>query len=202
MKKIIFVFVSSLVFNFCWGQQKRNDSNKESVKKTINSFIEWYCQKKEKQKNKVLDSGVLHNSIVLWEEIDTLVKPTVNMIAVEGYLNILKTSSCLSETFINNLRQYHQTIKNELEAVDPSPKSEGIYSIPGLNLDVVFRSFEPEEIFDRYKTGVFRQISIIQNKAIAQFYIPQSSNFGDTKMLFTLTKEKDNWLLDYIGYYN
>ncbi|MCJ0741384.1 hypothetical protein [Pedobacter montanisoli] len=201
MKKFVLIFICSLAFNICWGQKPVNNSDQEGIKNTIIEFLRWYKQQAT-QPVETIDTTKLRNYIIEWQEIDTLIKPTVNMIAVENYLDRLRASHCLSETFINNLRQYHQKIKSELKLVKASPKSDGIYSIPGLNFDVVFGSFEPEGIYDRYKSGIFRRISIVHNKAIVQFYIPQSSTYSNLKMLFTLTKEKGRWLIDYIGYYH
>ncbi|WP_291402361.1 hypothetical protein [Daejeonella sp.] len=149
-----------------------------------------------------MDTLESHRSILVWNEIDTLIKPSVDMLAVEHYLNWLKSSGSISETFINNLRQYFQKIGDELKTFNSSPKTEGIYAILGLNLDVVFKSFEPEGILLQYNSGVFKKISIVKDKAIVQFYVPPSKNYGYTKMLFTLTKENATWFIDYIGYYD
>jgi len=202
MKKLVLIFISILYLSICIGQEPRSDYDQVGIKTTITNFLEWYKKREAAKPVETVDTSKLHNTIIMWEEIDTLIKPTVDMVAVEGYLNRLKEGNYLSETFINNLRQYHQKIKEELKPVDPSPKSGGIYAISGLNLDVVFGSFEPEAIYDRYRSGVFKRISIVHDKAIVRFYIPQSSTYTDIKMLFTLTKEKDHWLIDYIGYYD
>ncbi|WP_131538404.1 hypothetical protein [Pedobacter nototheniae] len=202
MKKFVLVFVCALFLNICWGQKPKINYDQKSIKRTITNFLKWYKTQETIKPVEVIDTTELHNAIIVWDEIDTLIKPTVNMAAVEHYLDRLKASYYFSETFINDLRQYHQKIKDELKTTTPSPKSEGLYAIPGLNLDIVFGTFEPEEIYSRYKSGVFKKISIVNNKAIVQFYIPKSSNYDYTKVLFTLTKEKENWLIDYIGYYN
>jgi len=202
MRKSILIVLGLLFFGICWGQNPKSKYDEDSIKKTIINFLKWYKKREAGQTVVAVDTTKTHCYIVEWEEIDTLIKPTVDMIAVDNYLDNLKASHYLSETFINNLRQYHQKIKDELNAVIPSPKSEGIYAIPGLNLDVVFGSFEPEAIYERYKLGLFKRISIVQNKAIVQFYIPQSSTYTYIKMLYTLTKENGVWLIDYIGYYH
>ena len=200
MKKVTLLFMIVLIFNVCMGQIPRASVEQEKIKKTINGFLSWYKRQQENP-NTTIDTSI-NRSIIAWEEIDTLMKPNIDMVAVEDYLTYLKTSRYLSETFINNLRQYHQKIKDELKVVTPSPKSNGIYAIPGLNLDIVFGSFEPEAIYDYYKSGIFKRISNVEYKAIVQFYIPPSSYNTYIKMLFTLTKENENWLIDYIGYYD
>ena len=183
------------------GQVSKSNFVQESTKTTIIKFLKWYGEEQSKP-TRIVDTLESNRSIIVWNEIDTLIKPSVDMLAVEHYLNWLKSSGSISETFINDLRQYFQKIADELKTFNSSPKTEGIYSIPGLNLDVVFKSFEPEEVLLRYHTCVFKKISIVKDKAIVQFYVPPSKNYGYTKMLFTLTKENGSWLIDYIGYYD
>ena len=201
MKRLVLTFVFSLFISLSMGQVSKSDFEQESTKTTIINFLKWYGEEQSKP-TKIVDTLESHRSILVWNEIDTLIKPSVGMLAVEHYLNWLKSSGSISETFINDLRQYFQKIADELKTVNSSPKTEGIYAIPGLNYDVVFKSFEPEEFLLRYNLGVFKKISIVKDKAIVQFYVPPSKNYVYTNMLFTLTKENETWLIDYIGYYD
>lgn len=203
MKKLILITVCSVFVSICIGQTRKNNIEQEKVKKTIINFLRWYKQYEygpppvEK-----VDTAGTHKSIIVREQVDTLIRPSIDMIAVEAYLDGLRSSGYLSETYMNNMRQYHQKIANELKAYPPYPKSDEQFAIPGLNLDVVFSSFEPEAVLDRYESGIFKRIVIVENKSIVQFYIPRSSTHDYEKMLFTLTKANGKWLIDDIGYYH
>lgn len=204
MRKLILILLCISFVNICQGQvpNKSNDENIIKIKKTIINFLKWYKSQQVIKPIKKIDTTKLYSSIIVWKQTDNLIKPSIDMIAVEDYLRWLRESGFISETFINNLRQYHQKIADELKIVSPTPKSEGFYAIPDLNLDVVFLNFEPEEILEHYKAGLFKRTSIVHNKAVVQFYVPPSYNYGYTKMLYTLTKDKGIWLIDYIGYYD
>jgi len=115
------------------------------------------------------------------------------MNAVEGYLIHIKSSGFVSESFINDLRQYHQKIADDVKNYTPYPKSERRFSIPGLNLDVIF-GFEPEEILDHINEGRFTKIYTVYDKAIVKFDISKFKQY-----IFTLTKVDNKWLIDYYG---
>jgi hypothetical protein len=93
------------------------------------------------------------------------------------------------------LRGYFYEIDKIL--VKSSPISIGsIVKIDGLDSDFILQTFEPEQILDYIDQGRLEEVLILENKAIAKFNIYETY----TKMLFTLTREEGNWLIDYIGY--
>ena len=102
----------------------------------------------------------------------------------------------MSEIFINNLRGYFYEIDKVLKK-SPPISIGSIVKIDGLDLDFILQNFEPEDILNHIDEGKLYDVEILENKAIAKFNISKTS----VKMLFTLTKENSNWLIDYIGYY-
>jgi hypothetical protein len=109
----------------------------------------------------------------------------------------LRSSNFFSETYLNTLRGYFYEIDKILKT-SPPVSVGSIVKIDGLGLDFILQTFEPELILDHIDEGKLEEVLIRGNKAIAKFNIPQTS----TEMLFTLTKEKGIWLIDYIGYSN
>ena len=125
-----------------------------------------------------------------------LKKQRVDKVGVERYLDFLRSSTFLSETYLNNLRAYFEKI-DKILTKSPPISIGSIVKIDGLDLDFVLQSFEPEQILDHIDDGKLEEVLIMENKAIAKFNISQTY----TKMLFTLTKENGVWLIDNIGYY-
>jgi len=189
MKKLIAIFC--LIFSVQVGfSQDSENQTAEPVKEIIFQFFEWDLKKDSLTPNSKKYSLV--------KEIITgnMKKLLIDKKGVELYLNRYRTSGLFSESYLNNLRQYFYEIGKTL---DNSPKIEksAIIKIDGLGLDIPLQTFEPELILEHYKEGVIKQFSIISNKAIAQFYI---KNY-ETKLIFTLSKIDNKWVIDYIGYY-
>ncbi|MBC6110744.1 hypothetical protein ACFOG5_16820 [Pedobacter fastidiosus] len=192
MNKLILILIFSLFFSQGYGQKKENGEIVK-IKGTIINFLKWYRLDQIVDTAKQVDSGIKYHPIIVWKQIDTLIKVNIDMKAVESYLVHLRSSNCLSESFINDLRQYHQKIADEIELVKPFPAREGEFAIPGLNLDPIF-GFEPEDILDHIKKGRFTKINIIYDKAIVKFDITNINQY-----IFTLTKVDNRWLIDYYG---
>ncbi|WEK17793.1 MAG: hypothetical protein P0Y49_13395 [Candidatus Pedobacter colombiensis] len=95
------------------------------------------------------------------------------------------------------MRGYFYKIGKGLDK-DPEIEEDAIIKTDGLDLDIPLQSYEPELILDHYKKGLFKKIVIVSNKSIVQFYISKYQ----TKMIFTLTKEKGRWFIDTIDYYD
>lgn len=194
MRRFFFTSMCFLSFIISSAQSKKVNAEDIKIKKTVRNFLEWYKQTSDAgNENTIIDSTKLHKTIIIEEYVDSLTKLSVDMIAVEGYLKYIRSSNCVSESFINDLRQYHQRIADEVKKYPLYPKSEDRFPIPGLNLDVVF-GFEPDEILDHYKHGEFTKIYRIYDKAIVKFDISKLKQY-----IFTMTKTNGTWLIDYYG---
>lgn len=192
MKTLILMLIGTLLFSFSYGQGKANP-NEVKIKETILNFLNWYRLEQIADTTKKTDTVKMYKEIVVRKQLDTMIKVSIDMKEVENYLGYLKSSNCLSNTFLNNLRQYHQIIANEVELSPPYPAKEGTFAIPGFNCDVIF-GFEPEEILDHIKEGRFTKIYILYDKAIVKFDVTNLNQY-----LFTMTKVDDKWLIDDFG---
>lgn len=188
MKRLAFI---SFILVFCLCTKVKAQTDERSIEQTIVNFLHWH-------KNPGIDSVNTHYAIVKDIPINKKFKRrTIDKKGVEKYLLFLKRSNYLSEAYLNNLRGYFYKIGEGLDR-DPAIQKSAIIKIDGLDLDFILHTFEPEEILDFVDHGLFKQIAIVSNKAIAQFYIPDSS----TRLLVTLTKVNEKWLIDDLGYYD
>ncbi|MGZ3871830.1 MAG: hypothetical protein ACXVJD_02865 [Mucilaginibacter sp.] len=167
----------------------RPDSEYDKVKASVINFLNWYKNKELDTAKK--DGSPFHYSIIRGGYPDTS-KQRIDMEGVEEYLNHLKGSGYLSNTYLNDLRQYFKEIGDHMQA---APKVNALVAVPGLNTDWILKTFEPEMILDHIRQGRFDKINIIYNKAIVRFRISKI-----VQMLFTLTRINDRWVIDYIGY--
>ncbi|TKB99902.1 hypothetical protein [Pedobacter cryotolerans] len=194
MKKIILVIVYSLLFNYCQAQNNKTNPEHKKIKSTIVGFLKWYKGNEAKSIANAYDTIIKHRSIIVWEDLDSLIRPNIDMIAVQGYLDWLKSSNHVSDSFLNALDNYHQKIADEVKTYKSFPKSTGIFSIPGLNLDVIF-GFEPEETLEYIDKGVFTKIRVVGYHALVQFDIPNHEH-----RIFFLSKTNNKWLIDRIEF--
>ncbi|WP_231460442.1 MULTISPECIES: hypothetical protein [unclassified Pedobacter] len=192
MRKPIFILILSIFSTFGYGQKKGNDDIAK-IKGTILNFLNWYRMDQILDTTKKNDPSIEYHPIIIREQIDTMIKLSVDMKAVEEYLVHLRSSNYLSESFINDLRQYHQKIADDIKGSKPYSAREGDFAIPGLNVDAIF-GFEPEDILDHIKEGRFAKIRIIYDKALVKFDITNINQY-----IFTLTKVDNRWLIDYFG---
>ena len=183
MKKSLLLAIAITCINLsCFCQ---NMNNSEVIKKCIISFLHWH-------KNDEADTAKRDFSILKGGSPDTTTKVRIDKDGVEVYLNTLRSTRLLSDTYLNNLRQYFYAIDVNLEA---TPKTPDLIAINGLNSDILLHTQEPELILDYIDNGIFEKISVIQNKAIVQFYIPKYR----ITMIFTLTMAENAWMIDDIG---
>lgn len=188
MKRILFIamfFCVSLNLN---AQQTLNDS----ISQTIVCFLRWHkvnhLQDLDNQKYAIIKNIIISKK---------LKKQSINKINLEKYLSFFRYSKLLSETYINNLRGYFYDMDKILKK-SPPVSIGSIVKIDGLDLDFILQSFEPEEILNHIDDSKLGEVLVLENKAIAKFNIPSTH----IKMLFTLTKVNEKWLIDYIGYYD
>lgn len=189
MTKIFLSIFCLLMFNISYAQDKQRNNE---IKSTIINFLTW-CKLTQAQRNLISDTLKQDRPIIIRKNIDTLVKISIDMLAVEDYLKHINSSNYVSETFINNLRMYHKKIADKVDMYPSFSKNRAFFAIPGLDLDPIF-GFEPEEILDHISTGIFTKIRIISDKAIVKFDLSPFNQY-----IFTLTKTDGKWLIDYFG---
>jgi len=180
-----------LVYSTVYGQHKLPATDNQQVthvkiKATIIGFLKWY--KKEQA-----DTAKKPYSITKGGYPDTTTDFRIDTAGLEIYLKQFEKTGYVSETYLNSLRLYFKRIDDELK-LDSRHRQE-LFKVDGLDNDWVLDTFEPEIILNHIKEGRFDKISSIYNKAITRFRI---SNL--VQLLFTLTRYKDKWLIDYIGY--
>jgi hypothetical protein len=201
LKKIILFTISIIcIISIKLGYgQKSTISDTVKIQETITDFLNWYklneIENPTTEQSPEPDTIInAETSIIEWNQIDTMMTVRINMEAVEVHLHDLRSSTYLSNSFINDLRAYYQKIANEVKRIKPSPVSEGIFAIPGLNCDVIF-GCEPEDVLDHIKEGKFTKIYIVSNKAIVRFSVGRYVN-----KIITLTKVADKWMIDHFAY--
>lgn len=111
-----------------------------------------------------------------------------------AYQNYLRKSGYFSETFLAWVRDYYLAIDKELEK---RPKTKDLVKVNGLDVDVLLQTYDTADILDHIDKANLDRCYLIYNKAIARLTISSV-----VKMIFTLTKTKNKWLIDYIGYDN
>ena len=187
MRKIFYIILFVGVFTDISAQQTTQDS----IKHSIIGLLKWhkvnYLNDPSPKRYPIIKDVVISKK---------LKKQAVDKMGVEKHLDFFRSSKFLSEIYINNLRGYFYEI-DKILIKSPSVSIGSVVKIDGLDLDFVLQTFEPEEILNHIDEGKLDEVLVLENKAIVKFNI--SSTY--TKMLFTLTKEKDHWLIDYIGYY-
>lgn len=178
---ICLLFLFSPLSSF--SQKSRN---KAGIEKTITDFLKWY-------KIEEADTSRKNYTITKGGYPDTTTDLRIDSAELERYLAHLRKADYLSDTYLNYLRDYFTEIDQGLKAEKGHRKE--LYKVNGLDTDWILSTFEPDAILDHIKDGQFDKIEIIYNKAMARFRISKS-----LQLLFTLTRYKNNWLIDYIGY--
>lgn len=193
MRNLIFISICLFFFSSSYGQAK-SYTEEAKIKRTILKFLNWHKIDQNADSTNKINSGRIYRPIIVWKQIDTMTKVSIDMMGVEADLDHLRSSKVMSENFLNNLRQYHQKIADELELRKPFPTRNGIFAIPGLNCDVIF-GCEPEQILDHIKEGKFTKIYQVYNKAIVKFDLTTIHQY-----VFALTRYDGEWLIDSFGF--
>lgn len=186
MKKLILLCL--LLIALCkssFSQSTNLQETNNQIKRTAIGFLKWYkANRNYLEKNKIV-TGFNPDTI----KRDSIIK--INTYAVEKYLSNFRKSTYVSEIFLNNLRAVY---KNVSDSLLKNPIIDYFGPIPGLESDLLF-GFEPEQVLDHIKQGKFTKIYVVYDKAVAKFDI---SKFN--QCVFTMTKIKGKWLIDYFGY--
>lgn len=186
MKKISIVLILSLLYiNYSVAQSKSQKEDETKIKSVVVNFLNWH-------KNGPPDSTFGKYSITKGGYPDSTTKTTIDFEGVKIQLEQFRRSGFVSETFINDLRQYFVDVNAILEKRSPSAE---LLRIPELDEDYVLKTIEPEAVLLKIEQGRFDKINIIFNKAIARFSISKYA-----VLIFTLTKINGYWKIDYIGW--
>jgi hypothetical protein len=186
MKNVSILLIFSLLYiNNLHAQIKINKDDELKIKSVVVNFLNWH-------KNGEPDSTSVKYSLTKNGYPDSTTKTLIDFNGVEIQLEQLKRSGFISDTFINNLRQYFVEVNKILEKRNLSPD---LLRIPELDDDYILKTIEPSEVLDKISQGRFDKIQIRADKAIAGFKISKQAI-----MIFTLTKIKNSWKIDYIGW--
>lgn len=185
MKGKILILLILICFK---GFSQSKSSNKSQIKSTILNFLEWYKFKKADTRSNI------GYSLIKGGYPDSITQRLINFDGVEKYLIILNQEDFLSQTFLNNIRNYFVEVNQNLKLIQPSNQ---LIPIPGLENDIVLGTIEPDAILNNFQKGTFDKVFIIYDKALVRLRISKY-----LKLIFTLTKDKNKWRIDYIGYDN
>ena len=193
---LILILLSTLCCLTATSQNKKGQVNtdKRKIEKTITNFLKWNRTEQNKGSISQTDTSKKVHSITKGGYPDTTTKTRIDMEEVGDYLNTLRNTGYFSETYLNYLMSYYKGIDDNLEK---GPITKTLVKINGLDIDVFLQTYDTDDILNHIKEGKLDRVYIIYNKAIARFTISKA-----VKMLFTLTKINNKWLIDYIGYDN
>ncbi|WP_145857134.1 hypothetical protein [Pedobacter suwonensis] len=191
MKKLILLLSLSLTFCSSFGQQ--NIKEDEKISKSVMGFLKWYKSigatgnqppKQARPKYSIVKDIPINKNYK---------RQVIDKAGVEKYLDFYRKSGFLSEEYLNGLRSYFNGINNNLIKRAPIKKNDMI-KIDGLDRDIQLQTFEPEIILDNLDKAVVTKSLVVYDKALI------SVNFyEEVNLIFTLTKHKDVWLIDYLG---
>ncbi|MGZ3755161.1 MAG: hypothetical protein ACXVAY_05675 [Mucilaginibacter sp.] len=176
---LLFLFSSLSSFS-------QKSGNKARIEKTITDFLKWY-------KIEEADTSQKNYSIAKGGYPDTTTDFRIDSPGLEKYLAHFRSTGFVSETYLNYLRDYFTEIDQRLKE-DTTHRKE-MLKVDGLDTDWILNTFEPDAILDHIEEGRFDKIEVLYNKAMARFRISKS-----LQLLFTLTRYKNHWMIDYIGY--
>lgn len=181
----ILTFTLILLSSF-FGQCQNKNIEADKIEKTISTFFEWHKMGGEFKGNSnyfVPRYSGVSNEITYFDK-DSL----------ELFYNNFRETSLFSEQYISQLKSYFDYYG---KSIGPKRKPGEIVKIDGLDKDIVLNTFEPEEILNHLNEGKFDLNYIVYNKSLVRFTIRD-----EIKLIFTLSKIGDKWLIDYIGYDN
>lgn len=182
--KTLIIFAS--LFLICSQITLTQTKENQSIKNTIIDFLKWHKADGE------YVSGEVY-FVPRYDPIDSKIT-YFDKDSLELYYNNFRVSKFVSEKFIHNLKDYFNYYG---KSIGPKRNPGEIVKIDGLDRDIVLNTFEPEAILDHLDKAKLDKIRIIYNKALVRLVIRK-----EVKMLFVLTRWKENWQIDYIGYDN
>jgi hypothetical protein len=186
MKRLFIATILLLLhINNAFSQRETQMEAQANIKATILNFLNWH-------KRGEPDSTYGKYSLTKGGYPDSTTKTRIDFNGVAIQMEQLRKSGFFSETFINNLQQYFVVVDKILAERNLSPD---LLRIPELDDDFILNTIEPEEVLTKINDGKFDKIELVFNKAIVRFCISKYA-----VMIFTLTKVKNDWKIDYIGW--
>jgi len=192
VKKIVILLLISGIAARSSGQGKHSPSlaGRREIESTIIHFLKWH----KKEDSNAASESKTSPSITKGGYPDSTTQLRIDTVGITAYQNYLRKSGYLSETFLAYVRDYYLAIDNELEK---RPKTKDLVKVNGLDVDVLLQTYDTVDVLDHIDKAHLDRCYIVYNKAIARLTISNA-----VKMVFTLTKTSNKWLIDYIGYDN
>ncbi|MCC8411234.1 hypothetical protein LJ707_20000 [Mucilaginibacter sp. UR6-1] len=186
MKKLAFIIFILFNLNYCSAQKPGTNSqvNQQQILSAVHGFLKWY-------KVKGHDTTV-HYRLIKGGAPDSTTRPSINWDGVETYLAHLNSSGYVSPAYLNTHREHFKEVDKELEGFKLTSE---LIKINGLDFDLVLKNMEPEDVLDNLNKMKLHKLYVIDDKAMAAYTFTRY-----VCMIFTLTKENDKWLIDYIGW--
>lgn len=180
MKRFPF-YVLIFAINFCSAQVKLSQESK--IKSRVVNFLAWHKKGGENIPGPAY-------FVPRYDELDSA-KTYFDIDSLERYYNIFRKSKFVSEQYINQLKDYFNYYG---KFIGPKRKPNEIIKIDGLDQDIILNTFEPELILDNLTRVTITKSLIIYNKALIGMNFTKGVD-----MIFILTKQNDDWEIDYIG---
>jgi len=194
IKKIVILLLISgmAAHGYCQGKHSSSLADRRGIETTLIRFLKWH--KKEDQAPNPASENKTSPYITKGGYPDSTTQLRIDTVGVAAYQNYLGKSGYFSETFLAWVRDYYLAIDKDLEK---RPKTKDLVKVNGLDVDVLLQTYDTADILDHIDKAHLDRCYLIYNKAIARLTISSV-----VKMIFTLTKTKNKWLIDYIGYDN
>ena len=194
VKKIVVLLLISGIaaHGYCQGKRSASLADRRGIETTLIRFLKWH--KKEDQASNTASESKTSSSITKGGYPDSTTQLRLDTAGVAAYQNYLRKSGYFSETFLAWVRDYYLAIDKDLEK---GSKMNALVKVNGLDVDVLLQTYDTADILDHIDKARLDRCYLIYNKAIARLTISSV-----VKMIFTLTKTKNKWLIDYIGYDN
>ena len=196
----LLLFVCILCFFSCHNYQKKalnNPSADTNVSaqiveapqdSVIFSFLKWYENNLEELNSFYSLSDVEDSSHIIngrWG--DSTIYYSFNYKGSEKLLELLKSSKCLSEKYINDLRD---SFKKRAVELDKNKQWDGPPT--GFSADLVFNSNETEDIISELRKTTYQLVNSGEN------WINLKNVNTDYTFEFSLSKRNNKWLIDRI----
>lgn len=192
-KTVILLLISGIAAHgYCQGKGSTSLADRRGIETTLIRFLRWH--KKEDLASNSASESKTPPSITKGGYPDSTTQICIDTAGVAAYQNYLRKPGYFSETLLAWVRDYYLAIDKDLEK---GSKMNALVKVNGLDIDVLLQTYDTADILDHIDKAHLDRCYLIYNKAIARLTISSV-----VKMIFTLTKTQNKWLIDYIGYDN
>lgn len=147
---------------------------------TVIHFLKWYRDNEQLTvQQDLIDGGLGDNSTAFY---------IVNYQKAERYLTALRSSGCLSEAYISDLREY---IRNCNTLLLQYPQNDG--PAPGFDFDLVMKGQDYADILEHIDSAQLADKKINDNKAFLRL---RFNKFQSVE--YFLSKDEHYWKIDSI----